>query len=94
MHAPAAPQNVVEALTLALDEAIDSAPASPPMIVAIDDALRSLASIDEGKARLVEPRFFGGLTAEEIAEIQSMSVHRVRHEMWLAPAWLHREVTP
>src|SRR5579863_4652932 len=53
------------ALTLALNEAIDSAPASPPTIVAIDDALRSLATRDEGKARLVELRFFGGLTAEE-----------------------------
>jgi len=82
------------ALTFALSEAIDSVPASPPTIVAIDDALRSLASIDEGKARLVELRFFGGLTAEEIAQFQSMSVHRVRHEMRLALAWLHREVTP
>ncbi|HYL38005.1 MAG TPA: ECF-type sigma factor [Bryobacteraceae bacterium] len=80
------------ALTLALDEGIDSAPASPPTIVAIDDALRSLAAIDEHKARFVELRFFGGLTAEEIAEFESISVHRVRHEMRLALAWLHREV--
>lgn len=80
-------------LTLALDESMDSAPAKPPAIIAIDDALRSLASTDETKARLVELRFFGGLTAEEISEYQSMSVHRVRHEIRLALAWLHREVT-
>jgi RNA polymerase sigma-70 factor (ECF subfamily) len=81
------------ALTLALDEAIESAPVRPPTVVAIDDALNSLAAIDESRARLVELRFFGGLTAEEIAVYQAVSVHRVRHEMRLALAWLHREVT-
>ncbi len=81
------------ALTLALNDSLDSSAAEPPQIIAIDDALRSLAMQDEGKARLVELRFFGGLTAEEISEFQSMSVHRVRHEMRLALAWLHREVS-
>jgi RNA polymerase sigma-70 factor, ECF subfamily len=81
------------ALTLALNEALDAGPVSSLTVVAIDDALRSLAAIDENKARLVELRFFGGLTADEIAEFQSTSVHRVRHEMRLALAWLHREVT-
>ena len=80
------------ALTLALDESLDSGAVKPPPIIAIDDALRSLAATDEIKARLVELRFFGGLTAEEIAEYQAMSVHRVRHEIRLALAWLHREV--
>lgn len=80
-------------LTLALDESLDSAVKKPPDIIAIDDALRSLAATDECKARLVELRFFGGLTAEEISEFQSMSVHRVRHELRLALAWLHREVS-
>jgi len=81
------------ALTLAMDNELDSGPASAPTIVAIDDALRSLAAIDESKARLVELRFFGGLTAEEIAEFLPDSVHRVRHQMRLALAWLHREVS-
>jgi RNA polymerase sigma-70 factor (ECF subfamily) len=80
-------------VTIALNESLDAASASPPPVIAIDDALRSLAAIDENKARFVELRFFGGLTAEEIAEFQSVSVHRVRHEMRLALAWLHREVT-
>jgi RNA polymerase sigma-70 factor, ECF subfamily len=82
-----------QALTLALDDALDATPQRQPTVVAVDDALRSLAAIDENKARLVELRFFGGLTAEEIAEFQAVSVHRVRHEMRLALAWLHREVT-
>lgn len=80
-------------LTLAFDEALDSTPAKPPTVIAIDDALHSLAAIDRDKARLIELRFFGGMTAEEIAILQSVSVHRVRHEMRLAMAWLHREVT-
>jgi len=80
-------------LTLALDDALDAAPTRPPTIVAIDDALRTLAARDQSKARFVELRFFGGLTADEIAAFESTSVHRVRHEMRLALAWLHREVT-
>jgi RNA polymerase sigma-70 factor (ECF subfamily) len=80
-------------VTIALNEALDTAAANAPTVLAIDEALRSLAVIDENKARFVELRFFGGLSAEEIAEFQSISVHRVRHEMRLALAWLHREVT-
>lgn len=81
------------ALTLVLQEELDGAPAQgPPAIVALDDALRSLAQIDGKMAQIVELRFFGGMTAEEIAEFLPESVHRVRHEMRLALAWLHREV--
>jgi RNA polymerase sigma-70 factor, ECF subfamily len=80
-------------LTLGLDESLDAAATKPPDIIAIDEALRSLAAKDECKSRLVELRFFGGLTAEEISEFESMSVHRVRHEIRLALAWLHREVS-
>jgi RNA polymerase sigma factor (TIGR02999 family) len=82
-----------DVVTIALNEALDAAAASPSPVIAIDEALHALAVIDEDKARFVELRFFGGLSAEEIAEFQSISVHRVRHEMRLALAWLHREVT-
>ena len=81
------------ALTLAIDESLDGAPARQSTVVALDDALNALARTDENKARLVELRFFGGMTAEEIAEFLPDSVHRVRREMRLALAWLHREVT-
>lgn len=81
------------ALTIGIDEKFDAGFPRETTVVALDDALRSLALIDESKARLVELRFFGGMTAEEIAEFLPDSVHRVRHQMRLALAWLHREVS-
>jgi len=81
------------ALTLVIDEKLDAGSPRQSTVVALDDALRSLALVDQNKARLVELRFFGGMTAEEIAEFLPDSVHRVRHEMRLALAWLHREVS-
>ena len=81
------------AITLVIDDRMDGAPAREPAVVALDDALKALARTDENKARLVELRFFGGMTAEEIAEFLPDSVHSVRREMRLAIAWLHREVT-
>jgi RNA polymerase sigma-70 factor, ECF subfamily len=80
-------------LTLVLDENLDAGAPRESTVVALDDALQSLALVDENKVRLIELRFFGGMTAEEIAEFLPDSVHRVRHEMRLALAWLHREVS-
>lgn len=66
----------------------------PPMdIVALDEALGRLSSIDSHKAALVEMRFFAGMTAEEIAECASIPVHTVRRELRIAQAWLHNELT-
>lgn len=81
------------AITVASNETLDAGGRRDSTVVALDDALRSLASTDERKARLIELRFFGGMTAEQIAEFLPDSVHRVRHEMRLALAWLHREVS-
>ncbi|MBV8728953.1 MAG: sigma-70 family RNA polymerase sigma factor [Acidobacteriia bacterium] len=81
-----------QALTVALDDKLDAALPREPTVIALDDALRSLAAVDASKAQLVQLRFFGGMTAEEIATFLPESVHRVRHEMRLALAWLHREV--
>jgi len=58
----------------------------------LNDALDRLAREDALKARLIELRFFAGLTAEESAETLSLPVHRVRREMRLARAWLRREL--
>jgi RNA polymerase sigma factor (TIGR02999 family) len=82
-----------QVLTVSINENLDAGAPRESTVVALDDALISLAKIDENKARLVELRFFGGMTAEEIAEFLPDSVHRVRHEMRLALAWLHREVS-
>jgi RNA polymerase sigma factor (TIGR02999 family) len=60
--------------------------------VALDDALKSLTTLDERKARIVELRFFGGLNVEETAEVLNISSRTVMREWSLAQAWLHREL--
>ena len=61
-------------------------------LVAIDDALRELAERDPRKAQIVELRFFGGLTLDEIAEVLGVAPVTVSREWAKARAWLHREV--
>jgi RNA polymerase sigma factor (TIGR02999 family) len=61
-------------------------------IVALDEALRKLAEFDERRERLVELRFFGGLTAAETADVLGTSVRTVNREWSLARAWLFREL--
>jgi RNA polymerase sigma factor (TIGR02999 family) len=77
---------------VALDQAADLATERSQTLAALDDALKALEVDDDRKARLVEMRFFGGMTAEEIAGCLSMSVHTVRHELRIAQAWLRREL--
>jgi RNA polymerase sigma factor (TIGR02999 family) len=59
----------------------------------LDRALDALAAEDRGLARLIEMRYFGGMTAEETAEALHFSVHVVRHDLRLAQAWLRRKLT-
>ena len=77
---------------LPLNESLDFSPERASTVIAVDDALTALAAIDAEQARLVELRFYSGMTAEEIASVTGMSVHRVRHALRIAMAWLHREV--
>jgi RNA polymerase sigma factor (TIGR02999 family) len=58
----------------------------------LDLALGALARENESLAQLIEMRYFGGMTAEESAEALGRSVHVVRHELWLAHAWLRLEL--
>ena len=74
------------------DQSFDFAPERDRVVMALDDALHTLAREDARKARLVEMRFFGGMTAEEIAECEEMPVHIVRRELRAAQAWLRREI--
>lgn len=60
--------------------------------VALDDALKGLAEIDSRKSRIVEMRFFGGLSVEEVAEVLDISPRTVMREWNLARAWLFREL--
>lgn len=64
----------------------------PAMLIAIDDALQALAQRDACKARLIEMRYFGGLTAAESAEATGMTVLEVRRELRVGQAWLRREL--
>jgi RNA polymerase sigma-70 factor, ECF subfamily len=61
-------------------------------MVALDDALNALAELDARQSRVVELRFFGGLTNEEAAEVLKVSEATVRRDWSLARAWLHREL--
>jgi RNA polymerase sigma factor (TIGR02999 family) len=60
--------------------------------VALDDALCALSAVDERKSRVVELRFFGGLTVEETADVLNVSVDTVMRDWKLARAWLLREL--
>jgi RNA polymerase sigma-70 factor, ECF subfamily len=62
-------------------------------LVALDDALNALARLDPRKVRVVEMRFFGGLTLEETAEVLKVSPVTVRRDFRTAKAWLFRELT-
>ena len=64
----------------------------PEQLLALDDSLQALAVFDPQKARLVEMRFFGGLTAEESADVLDLPVQTVRRELRVAQAWLKREL--
>jgi RNA polymerase sigma factor (TIGR02999 family) len=61
-------------------------------LVALDDALRALAQFDSRKVRVVELRFFGGLTVEETAEVLKISAITVMRDWSTARAWLYREM--
>ena len=62
-------------------------------LVAVDDALTSLAQIDERKSRIVELRFFGGLSVKETAEVMQLSEITVNREWNKAKLWLYRELS-
>ncbi len=62
-------------------------------VVALDEALTRLAAIDEQQSRVVELRFFSGLTVEETAEVMGISPATVKRDWSMAKAWLHRELS-
>jgi RNA polymerase sigma factor (TIGR02999 family) len=77
---------------IALDEAALLSPAQSAEMLALDEALRTLAAIDERKARVIELRYFGGLSVEEAAVILDVSENTVIRDWALAKAWLRREL--
>ncbi|CAN5740888.1 sigma-70 family RNA polymerase sigma factor [soil metagenome] len=76
------------ATKIALDEAVSFSDELDFDLVALDDALKSLTEFDQTQARIVELRFFGGLTIEETAEVLGVSDSTVKREWRMAKAWL------
>ncbi len=78
---------------ISLDESALCAPAPDADLLDLDDALKSLDSFDARKARVVELRFFGGLTLDETAEVLKVSADTVARDWDFAKTWLYREMT-
>ena len=77
---------------LSLDEAVSLPQQREVDLLALDDALQALAAFDETQSKIVELRFFGGLTIDETAEALRVSPATVKREWTLAKAWLHKTI--
>ena len=77
---------------LTFDEALVVTAEARENFVALDDALEALAKFDERKSRVIERRFFGGLSVEETAAVLKVSVDTVMRDWRLAKAWLQAEM--
>jgi len=80
------------AIKVSLDEAAIASPERSADLIGIDDALVRLGEFDARKCRVVELRFFGGLSVDEIAEVLDISPRTVKREWSLARAWLYTEL--
>jgi RNA polymerase sigma factor (TIGR02999 family) len=80
--------------TLTLDEVQDlSTPVTGLDVLQLDDALNALARLDDRQSRIVELRYFTGLSIDETAEVMGISAATVSREWTTARAWLHREIS-
>ena len=77
---------------VSLEEAIVISKERSAELLALDEALTRLATLDQQQARIIELRFFGGLTVEETAEVLGISPATVKRDWNMAKAWLNREV--
>lgn len=75
-----------------LNEALPYSDERPDLMIALDDALTTLAAQSPLKAKLVEMTYFGGLTQEECGQVLDLPPHTVHRELRLARAWLQREL--
>ena len=78
---------------LTLNEEIDKADEQSTELIALDDALTELAKMDPTKAKIVELRYFGGLTFEEAAEVMGVSVITVKRHWKMTKAWLYGQLS-
>ncbi len=82
-----------DAVHVPLDEALLGAQARGVEVVALDEALSALSAIDARKGRVVELRYFGGLTVQETAGVLQISAETVHRDWKMAKAWLFRELS-
>jgi RNA polymerase sigma factor (TIGR02999 family) len=82
-----------DALRVTLDETLASADRDDVEVIALDRALHALSALDPTQERIVELRYFGGLTIEETAAVLGSSPATVKREWAVARAWLRREIT-
>jgi RNA polymerase sigma factor (TIGR02999 family) len=78
---------------ISLDKTLIVSEARGSEVIALDDALRALASFDQRKSQIVDLRFFGGLSIEETADVLGVSPGTVMRDWTLAKAWLRKEIT-
>ena len=78
------------AIRVSLDDANPAAEDRAELLLAVDDALAELGKLDERLSRVVECRFFGGLTEEETAEVLGVTARTVRRDWLKAKGWLHQ----
>ena len=83
----------IEAHHISLDEAMTVTNEKDMDLVALDEALKSLGKVDERKSKIVELRFFGGLSVDETAEVLKVAPVTVMREWNKAKAWLYRELS-
>jgi RNA polymerase sigma factor (TIGR02999 family) len=82
-----------EQIQITLDEQIEAPFEKETNLVALDEALQKLAQLSQRQSQIVELRYFGGLSEEEIAETLAISTRTVRRDWSLARAWLYRELS-
>ncbi|MBU0637755.1 MAG: sigma-70 family RNA polymerase sigma factor [Planctomycetes bacterium] len=82
-----------ELCRVTLDEAVTPITDTDPELLDLDDAMQTLASMDQRQSKIVELRFFGGMTVEEIAHVLDLSKTTVETDWRMARAWLRRELT-
>jgi RNA polymerase sigma factor (TIGR02999 family) len=81
------------AIRVELDENANFTQERAAELIALDEALQTFASLDQRKSRIVELRYFGGLSVEETAQVLGVSDKTVMRDWNLAKAWLYRELT-
>jgi RNA polymerase sigma factor (TIGR02999 family) len=80
-------------MKISLSETLPAEAADPVDLISLNDALTALAALNARQARVVELRYFGGLSFEEAAEVLGMAISTVKMDWSLAKAWLYQELT-